>query len=120
MNLLFRLKNFSDKKTVEDYFNNQLPKEDDNCFYNGKRLRQIKNDEKVYFSFDGEIVAIGIFTGSIIENEERDSQYKFGHKLTEIRIIDSNIKLDTKIFGTNTTYLDTDKKIEEIARILNR
>ncbi len=119
MNLLFRLKDFNDKKEIENYFNNQLPKRDDNHFYNSKRLRQIKNNEKIYFSFDREIVAVGIFSGSIVENSARDLHYKFGHKLIEIQIIDSNIKLDCKIFGTNTTYLDTDRKIAEIERMVS-
>ncbi len=119
MNLLFRLKDFNDTKEIENYFNNQLPKRDDNYFYNSKRLRQIKNNEKIYFSFNGKVVAIGIFSGSIIENTERKSNYKFGHKLIEIQIVNSNIKLNSKIFGTNTTYLNTDEKITEIKRIIN-
>ena len=120
MNLLFRLKSFKDADEVKEYFNNILPKRDNNYFFNVNKLQQIEANETIYFTFSGFIVATATFIGEVIEDRQRDDIFIFGHQLANIKSIDSNIKLDTAIFGTNTTYLDTDKKIEEIERIINR
>ena len=118
--LLFRLKSFNDVLEVKDYFKSELLKRDNNYFFNVNRLQQIKCNETIYFSFDGYLVATGIFMGKIVEDREKDDKFIFGHQLANIKIIDSDIKLNTTIFGTNTTYLDTDEKIEEIEKIVDK
>jgi len=118
--LLFRLKSFEDIDEVKVYFKNIVPKRDDNYFFNVNKLQQIESNETIYFSFDGYLVATATFMGEIFENRERDDKFIFGHQLANIKIIDSDIKLNTTIFGTNTTYLDTDEKIEEIEKIVDK
>ena len=119
MTLLFRLKSFEDIDEVKDYFKNILPKRDNNYFFNVSRLKQIEENEIIYFSFSGYIVATATFTGEKIEDKQRDEKFIFGHKLSNIQIINSTKKLDVKIFGTNTAYLNTKDKLDEIQSIMN-
>ena len=118
MKLLFRLKHFQDIEEVQDYFKNIITKRDDNYFFNNKKLKQININETIYFSFSGYIVATAIFMGEIIINTARDDKFIYGHKLMNIKIINSNLKLDVEIFGTNTTYLNTAEKIDEIKKLI--
>jgi len=119
MTLLFRLKNFEDIDEVKDYFKNILPKRDNNYFFNVSRLKQIEENEIIYFSFSGYIVATATFMGEIITDTKRDKKFIFGHKLTNIKIVNPSTKLDVKIFGTNTTYLNTLDKIDAIKEYIN-
>ncbi len=123
MDTLFRLsqniEGFNNIDETKDFFRNILPARDNNHFFNVKRLLQIKPNEIVYFAYAGYLVAKATFTGEIIEDYDRDAKYNFGHKLTNIQIINSNQKLNTKIFSTRTTYLSTKEKVDEIKRILD-
>lgn len=118
MNLLFRLKNFDDIPQAKEYIAKVLPKRDNYYFFNNNRLQQINKNETIYFSFLGYIIASAIFEGERIKDEERDEKFIFGHKLSDVKVIDSNLKLDIKIFSTNTTYLNTKSKLDEITKIL--
>ena len=93
--------------------------EGNNYFYHTRKLRQIRKNETIYFSFDGYLIATGVFLDNIIEDRNRDSKFIFGHQLSNIQIIKFNPTIDSAIFGTNTTYLDTDEKLQEIVRIIN-
>ncbi|MDM5264569.1 HNH endonuclease signature motif containing protein [Sulfurovum sp. XTW-4] len=123
MDTLFRLsqniEGFSNIDETKYFFNNILPERDNNHFFNVNRLLQIKPNEIIYFAYAGYLVAKATFAGEIIEDYDRDPKYNFGHKLTNIQIINSNQKLNTKIFSTRTTYLDTKEKLDEIKRILD-
>jgi len=52
MNVLFRLKkdirDFYSIKDAHDLFINILPKRDQNCFFNNKRLRELKAHDTIY------------------------------------------------------------------------
>jgi len=118
MNLLFRLKNFEDIKEVHDYFKNILPIRDNNYFFNVNKLHQIKENETIYFTFAGYIVATATFIGETVTDTTRDEKFIFGFKLIDVKIINSNIKLDVEIFGTNTIYLNTAEKLNEIKKLI--
>jgi len=119
MTLLFRLTSFEDIEEVKYYFENILPERDSNYFFNVNKLQQIGENETIYFSFGGCLVASAIFTGDIIEDSHRNEKFIFGHKLKNIKIIDNNKKLDVEIFATNTTYLNTKVKSNAIKRLLD-
>lgn len=122
MDVLFRLnqniQGFYDIEETKKFFKEILSNRDNNHFYNVSRLRQINLGDTIYFAYSGYIVAAATFGGEIIENFERDQRYKFGHKLTNIEIIDSNERLDTKILSTRTTYLNSEEKINAIKKAL--
>ncbi len=123
MDILFRLsqnvEGFYDIEETKDFFRNILPERDNNHFFNVNRLLQIKSNEIIYFSYSGYLVAKATFVGKIIEDYDRDEKYNFGHKLTNIQIIDSNEKLNSEILSTRTTYLDTKEKMNEVKRALD-
>ena len=120
MTLLFRLTtpSFEEVDEVKSYFKNILRIRDNNYFFNVKKLQKIEENETIYFSFSGYIVATATFTGEIITDTKRNEKFIFGHKLTNIKIVNSTTKLDVKIFGTNTTYLNTLSKIAAINRLI--
>ena len=118
MKLLFRLKYFETKEEVENYFKNTLPTRDKNYFFNVNKLKQIEQNETIYFSFLGYIVATATFMGEIKIDRERNEKFIFGHKLSNVKILNSNIKIDAKLFGTNTTYLNSIEKLDEIEKII--
>ena len=122
MNILFRLsqniEGFQDIEETKEFFEKVLPKRDNNYFYNVNKLQQINLGDTIYFAYAGYIVAEAIFTGEIIENFERDEKYNFGHKLTNIKIIDYSDKLDTIVLSTRTTYLDSEDKITAVKKAL--
>jgi len=126
MDLLFRLskkiEGFEDIEEAKYFFKDILPKRDENHFYDTKKNQQIEAGEIIYFVYDGYIVAMGVFLGEIRENYERDQEYEkyfYGHKLADIQIVNSARRLNTKIVGTRTTYVDSDAKHEEINATLN-
>lgn len=119
MTLLFRLTSFEDIEEVKDYFENILPERDNNYFFNINKLQQIEENETIYFSFGGDLVASAKFTGDIVEDSQRDEKFIFGHKLKNIKIIGNSKKLDVEIFSTNTTYLNTKDKLNAIKRLLD-
>lgn len=122
MDVLFRLsqniEGFYDIEETKDFFLNILPERDNNHFFNVNRLLQIKSNEIIYFSYSGYLVAKATYTGNIIEDYDRDEKYNYGHELSNIKIIDSNLKLNSEILSTRTTYIGTKEKINEVKRVL--
>jgi hypothetical protein len=127
MDLLFRLsqdiEGFEDIKETKYFFENTLKERDENYFYNTKKfsLKKINNNDSVYFSYDGYIVAEAIFCGDIIDNSQRSSEYRYGHKLRNIKIVNSNLKIDFAKFKVlfSMKYIDSTEWYEEIQRVIN-
>lgn len=122
MDLLFRLKkginNFSNVDETKFFFREILPNRDNNCFFDVNRKRQIQTNDTIYFTYDGFIVATAIFLGEIIENFDRDEKYVFGHRVKNIKIVDTKKRINTNIFGTRSTYINSDKKRKELKEVL--
>ena len=119
MQLLFRLTSFETKKEVREYFENILLQRDNNCFFNTKKLQQIELNETIYFSFESYIIVTATFMDEIIVDTKRDEKFIFGHKLSDIKLINSNEKLNIDIVGTNTVYLNSKAKLDEIKRVMD-
>lgn len=119
MKLLFRLTSFETLEEVKDYFQNTLLQRNSHYFFNPKKLQQIKLNETIYFSFKSYIVATATFMDEVIVDTERDDKFIFGHKLNDIKLINSNEKLNLDIVGTNTVYLNTKAKLDEIQRVMD-
>ena len=123
MNLLFRLDqgstDFEDIEKARLFFKSTIRDRDDNYFYDSRNLKQIDCGEKIYFSYDSQVVAIAIFTGNTTENKDRDEKFIYGHQLSHIRIIEHSKRMDNKIIGPRSrNYLKTDIMQNEIDRII--
>jgi len=124
MDLLFRLsKNidgFSSIKETKKFFLKTLPKRDKNYFFHTKKISQMDPGDTIYFSYDGYIVAKAIFDGEVITDKERDEDFIVGHKVKNIQIINSPIRLDANIIkGRDMRYIKTKEIRDEIQRALN-
>jgi len=123
MDLIFRLskdkvEGFEDIVKTKNFFNEILPARDNNCFFHTKKMQQLQEGDTIYFVYDNFIVAKAKFLGEIITNSTRDENFIYGHKITDIEIIDSDIQLDSSIVGTRTTYIGNIEKRDEIERVL--
>lgn len=115
MNILYRLG--SDHGNVEEaklFFSDYLPNQKDNYFCENVS-RKIEEGEIFYFSIKNFIIAKGTFTGEIIECKE----YKYGYKLSNVEIIDSQHKINNQIFKNNTSYIQSEEQINELHRLLD-
>ena len=123
MDLIFRLskdkvEGFEDIVKTKNFFNEILPTRDNNCFFHTKNMQQLQKGDIIYFVYDNFIVAKARFLGEIKTDKNRDEKFIYGHKITDVEIIDSSIPLDTKIVSTRTTYIDSNEKRDEIERVL--
>lgn len=122
MDLLFRLsqkeQDFENIDVAKQFFSDTIPKRDKNYFYDTRQNHQVAKGEKIVFTYDSYIVATGIFEGEIIKNSKRDKKYIYGHKLSNIQIIDTDVRLNSEIFSTRTTYIKTKEQKEIIDSIL--
>jgi len=125
MNLLFRLskkvEGFEDIENTKYFFSDILPSRDKNYFYDVfKRGKDLKNGDVIYFAYDSYIVAQAIFCGEIITNLNRGSdKYIYGHKLNDLEVLNTDTRLNNKIFGTRTRYIKSSEMQNEINKILN-
>lgn len=123
MELLFRLDpdqpGFENRIKTKEFFNCTLIQNDNSFFYATKKYGEIKDNDLIYFSWKNYIVATAAFLGEIVEDKSRDSIFRFGYKVTDIKIIESTIELDHNIVATRTTYIDTPAKIAELKRVLS-
>lgn len=129
MNLLFRLRQdidgFKDIESAKKFFVNILPTRDNNYFFNTKKFskKQIKMNDIIYFSYNGYIIAQANFLDDIIYVPNRyNSKYEYGHKIGNIKIINSNLKLNLKDFKVlfSMKYIDTASWQQEIDRVINQ
>jgi hypothetical protein len=123
MDLLFRLgKNaggFEVIQKAKDFFNKTLPSRDRSFFYDVvKRDKSLNDGDTIYFAYDSYILAKATYAGEIKTVPDRDTKYIHGHKLKNIQLLDSSERLNNKIFGDRTTYINNVKQ-EEINRVLN-
>ncbi len=123
MDLLFRLGKkeggFKDIEEAKTFFRKTIILRNNSYFYDVvSRGRNLNSGDNIYFTFDSYIVAKAIFTGEIKINHKRSKKYIHGHKLKNIEILDVSEKINNKIFGARTTYIDN-KKGKEIERVLN-
>jgi len=122
MNLLFRLSQdvggFEDIEKARDFFKNILPVRDDNHFFHTKKIGdRLKKNDTIYFSYNNYIVAKATYKDSIKTIPERDEKFIHGHKIEDIEIINSDLKLNTKIVGTRTIYAINEVQ-QEIDRVI--
>lgn len=129
MNLLFRLSQdidgFENIENTKDFFLNILPKRDNSYFFNKRKFNKdkIKKNEIIYFTYDGYIVAKANYLGEIKTIPNRlNSKYIHGHKLENIEIINSNLKLNFSKFKIlfSMKYIDTNEWQDEINRVINQ
>jgi predicted HNH restriction endonuclease len=128
MNLLFRLSQnivgFEDIESTKSFFINILPKKDNNYFFHSKKFSKdkIKMNDIIYFSYDRYIVAKAIFMDEIKTLPDRHIKFIHGHKLENIKIINSDLELNFKKFkaGHSMKYIDTDEWQKEIDRVINQ
>lgn len=125
MDLLFRLskdkvEGFENEVKTKNFFNKILPTSDENYFFHTKRMKEnkLQNGNIIYFAYDGYIVAKAKFLGEIKHDKDRHEKFIYGHKLDNVEVINSNIKLNSKIVGTRTTYIDNEEKQKELERVL--
>jgi predicted restriction endonuclease len=129
MNLLFRLSQdidgFEDIESAKSFFTDVLPTRDNNYFFNTKKFsnEKIKMNDIIYFSYDGYIIAQANFLGEIKYVPNRyNSKYEYGHKLDNIKTINSNLKLNLKDFKVlfSMKYIDTQAWQKEIDRVIHQ
>ena len=125
MDLIFRLskgiEGFENFYKTKKFFEEILPKRDDNFFYNTKRMNKLKKGDIIYFVYNGFIVAKAEFLGEIKEDFERDEKFVYGHKVKILDIFDKKFyinHLPLKNQSSRTFYL-TDKDTEIIEKLLN-
>ncbi len=122
MDVLFRLSSniegFENIEKTKIFFQDILSKRDDSYFFNVKRIRNIVQNDTIYFVYDGYIVARAIFTGARTINKQRDERYIYGHEVKNIQIIHSDKKLNHHIVSTRMTYIESESKTEEVRRVL--
>jgi len=124
MNLLFRLSQdiggFENIESTKSFFTDVLPTRDSNYFFHSKKIGdRLKENDTIYFSYNSYIVAKAIFLGEIKTLPNRDIKFIHGHKLNNIKIVNSDLKLNTKIVSTRTVYI-TEKIQDEINRVINQ
>ena len=127
MNLLFRLskdiKGFENIEKTKRYFTETLSKENKNIFYSNQNFNQIDMYQTIYFSYGNNIVATATFVEKIDTSLDRnDSDFNCGHKLENIKIINSELKLNFEKFENfhNMKYIDTEEWQDEINRVINQ
>ena len=107
---------FKSNENVKKYFEQKVPNEQNNYFYSSNRINQIEKNDILYFSFKGEIVAIGQFTGDTIVEEKRD--FNYGYKIKNINFFDKPIEINNKLFaGRSVTYIKRDEQKEELKKV---
>ena len=123
MDLLFRLsktvEGFEDIDNTKYFFSDILASRDENHFFDVvKREDNLISGDQIYFVYDSYIVAKATFSGIIIVDRERDDKYIYGHQLIDLSIIDSQERLNHKLFGPRTRYLKTEEMKHEISKII--
>lgn len=122
MNLLFRLKKgikgFESIGETKLFFERVLVQRDQNYFYHKRQMHKIYEGDIIYFSYDSYIVATAVFEGEIIKNTKRDKEYIFGHFVSNIQIVNSEIRLDSNVFSTRIRYIETKQQQKILDSIL--
>lgn len=112
--MLYKLKNFKNINDAINLIKHIVPNDNDNFFHTNGHFNQIESNGIIYFAFNKYIIAKAVF----LYSREKDSEeFKIGHKIGNICMIDPSIPVPAEIEmrGGETKYLDeTDKeKIEK-------
>ncbi len=120
MDLLFRLSidGFLSVEDTKIFFLNILPKRDNNYFFHTRKISHINQEDIIYFSYNGYMVAKAIFDGQIVTDKDRDEKFIKGHKLKNIQIINSSVKLDTNIIREREIRYVKTKNINTVMKRL--
>lgn len=126
-NVIFRLaqglKGFENFNEAREFFLHTLAKRDNGYFYNTKKLRQIEENEVIYFVYDGNILAKARFLGEIKTNADRDENFIEGHKIDILSVFDEGLKIDPNMLQQKTTrsigYID-ENDTEILENIINQ
>jgi len=84
---------FNSLKEVQEYFCS-LHEEDgnNNFFFHPKNIQNIKDGSKIYFMFEGKVVARAIYTGEKMD-EGREDRFRYGYKIKKVMIFCPPIEL---------------------------
>ncbi len=126
MDLLFRLGKkeggFKNLELAKYFFTETIFSRDKSHFHDVvNRGKKLDNGDTIFFSYDSYIIAKGTFTGEVKINRNRvkaKNKFVYGHKLKDIQLLDASEKINNKILGARTTYIDN-KKRKEINRVLS-
>lgn len=123
MDLLFRLnrktEGFENLENANYFFQYTLPEIEGNYFNDTvRRSSKLQEGDQIYFTYNNYIIAKAVFCGEIKESKS-DPPYFYGHKVRAIQILDAQEEINHMIFGTRTTYIDSDLKKQELNRLLN-
>jgi len=127
MDLLFRLSKdrkdkdgFSSIGKTKLFFTNDLPRRDNNYFFHTRKISQMNSGDTIYFSYDGYLVAKAIFEGEVKTDKERNKKFIQGHKVADIQLLNTSIKLNPEVIkGRGMRYINTKEIRDEIQRVLN-
>ncbi|HIE59287.1 MAG TPA: hypothetical protein EYP82_05030 [Hydrogenothermaceae bacterium] len=99
---------------VEDYFKTQLLKQD-NYFYIGSNMKQIKKNDYFYFSYKGQIIVKAKYLGI---TQKREADFPFGYQVSDITIFNP-IEIDNNLFKGQSSffYINTKEKKKEIIKL---
>jgi len=110
------IQDFDEEQEVKDFFENLKP---NGWFYVISRIAEIDNVKKIYFRFDGKIIACADYMGNKNEDEkENEKKRKFanGYEIENIQIFDKPIKINNDFFGRTHTYITTEDRKKEIEK----
>jgi len=84
---------FNSLKEVQEYFCSLHEENGNNNFFFYKRnIQNIKDGSKIYFMFEGKVVARAIYTGEKTD-EEREDRFRYGYKIKKVMIFCPPIEL---------------------------
>jgi len=114
---------FNSLKEVQEYFCSLHEEDGNNNFFFYKRnIQNIKDGSKIYFMFEGKVVARAIYTGEKTD-EEREDRFRYGYKIKKVMIFCPPIELKENPCQGNIRlrYITEDKYQlnEEEKNILN-
>lgn len=110
---------FKSLKKVQKYFctlNDE--EENNNFFFHPRNIQDIKNGSKLYFMFDGKVVARAIYTGSMTD-EEREEKFRYGYEIKNVMLFCPPIELkenpcqgrvNIRYIGNNKYQIDEEDK----------
>ena len=102
---------FKSIREVQEYFCNLNDEEGNNgFFFHPRNIQDIENGSKLYFLFDGLVIAKAIYTGHMTD-EEREDKFRYGYKIKNITLFCPPIKLkENPCMGrVNIRYIGKEK-----------
>lgn len=100
------------------YFLCQLAKENNYYYHHNSQIKEIKEDDNLYFSYNGKIIAKVKYVG---EHKIEHANEKFPHayKVKDILVFKNPQNIDQKLFqGQIITYIKTDEQKNKIKELV--